>query len=214
MVLEQLGLGQAVDLLDGVAAGVVDILLIFLHPLLVLRQCDELLLGRGVEEEQVLQGVLVGAVVAVDAVFEGQAEGFVEGLVLLPVLLEHAFELALDLFGEPVGDELQLAVMLEHLAGNVEGEVLRVDQAAYKAEVIGQQVGALVHDEDAAGVKLQSLLELFGVEVKGRAGRDEEQRVVGRSALGAGMDGQQRILEVEEFFLIELVVRPPRLLTW
>ena len=36
--------------------------------------------------------------------------------------------------------------------------------------------------------------------------QDEEQGVVGRSPFGAGMDHPGRILEIVEFFLIELVV--------
>ena len=34
--------------------------------------------------------------------------------------------------------------MLEHLTGDVEGEVLGVHHALDKAEVLGQQIGALV----------------------------------------------------------------------
>ena len=86
MVPEQLGLGQAVDLLHGFAAGVIDILLVLLHPAFVFLQSDQFLLRGGVEQQQVLEHVLVGAVAAVYAVFQGQAEALIEGFVLFPVV--------------------------------------------------------------------------------------------------------------------------------
>ena len=106
MIPEQFGLGQAVDLPDAFAAGVVDVLLVFLHAGLVFFQSDQLLLRRGVEEEQILQDVLVDAVAAVNAVFEGQAKALIEGLVLFPVVLEHGFQLGFDLLLKSIGDEL------------------------------------------------------------------------------------------------------------
>ena len=69
--------------------------------------------------------------------------------------------------------------MLENLTGDVEGEVGGVHDSAYEAEAVGQQVRALVHDEDTVAVELQSGLEVPGVEVIGCLGGDEQHRPVG-----------------------------------
>ena len=78
--------------------------------------------------------------------------------------------------------------MLEHLPGDVQGQILGIHQALYKAEAVRQQIGALVHDKHTAGVKLQALLILPGVVVHGGVGGDEQQGRVGGSALGGGAD--------------------------
>ncbi len=52
--------------------------------------------------------------------------------------------------------------MLQHFPGNVQGQVLRIHQALDEAEMIGQQVRALIHDEDAAGIELQALFIVPG----------------------------------------------------
>ena len=60
-----------------------------------------------------------------------------ELLILFAVIFEHGEQLGFDLLLQPGGDHLELAVMLEHFAGNVQGEILRIHQALDKAEVIG-----------------------------------------------------------------------------
>ena len=40
-------------------------------------------------------------------------------------------------------------ILLKRLARNVQREVGRINKALDKAEVIGEQVGAFVHDENA-----------------------------------------------------------------
>ena len=60
--------------------------------------------------------------------------------------------------------------MLERLAGDVEWEVFRVDDAADEVEIFGDEVLAVVHDEDAADVELDVVALLLGLEeVEGRA---------------------------------------------
>ena len=38
--------------------------------------------------------------------------------------------------------------MLEHFTGDVERQILAVNKTLYKAEIIGKQIGTLVHDEN------------------------------------------------------------------
>ena len=96
--------------------------------------------------------------------------------------------------------------MLEHLTGDVQGYVGRVHHALDKAQVVGQQIGAVLHDQHTAGVELQSLLIILGVEIIGRLAGDEQQRLIGDRALhGDGEHSLGRHI-VKELFLIELVV--------
>ena len=62
----------------------------------------------------------------------------------------------------------------------------RVHHALDEAEVVGQQVGALLHDQHAGGIELQALLVVLGVEVVGGLAGDEQQGLVVDRALGAG----------------------------
>ena len=148
----------------------------------------------------------MGAVVRHHAVLDLAAEGGPELLVLLRVLLLQLDQLTLDFLLQGGGDHLQLPVVLEDLTADVQREVGGVHHALDKAEVVGQQVGTLVHDEHTGGVELQSLLVLPGIEVIGRLLGDIQHGLIGHRALGAGVDHRQGVLPVHELLLIEGVV--------
>ena len=112
LILQSLQLRQLVDLIHGVTGGVIDDLLIFLHPGDILIQRHQLLLCGGPEQQQILQQVLVDAVLADHAVFQLAAEVLPEGLISLTLVLEHLGQLTLDLLFQISGDDLQLPVML------------------------------------------------------------------------------------------------------
>ena len=205
-LLQLLDLGELVDALGVGADGVVDVLLVLRHPGDVLRQGHGLLLRGGVEEEQVLEELAVGAVVRGHAVLQLAAEVPEELLVALPVVLLHPEELGLDLFLEIPGDDFQLAVVLEELPGDVEAQVRGIHHAPDEAEVLGQEVGALVHDEDAIGVELEALLIVLGVVIHGGGAGDEEQGLVGDGALGGDGDHALGRDHLVVALLVELVV--------
>jgi hypothetical protein len=126
----------------------------------------------------------------VNAELEVLAKGLVElGKVVLVLgdLGEHVHALLDDV----LADDLEDLVLLERLARDVEREVLRVDDAADKVEVLGDQVLAVVHDEDAADVELDVVALLLGLEqVKRRPlGNWEAEGATRRSALREGADG-------------------------
>ena len=148
----------------------------------------------------------MGSVVGHHAVLDLAAEGGPELLVLLRVVLLHLLQLALDLLLQGVGNHLQLPVVLEDFTADVQGEVGGVHHALDEAEVVGQQVGALVHDHHAGGVELQALLVLPGVEVVGGFLGEIQQGLVGHRALGAGVNDGQGVLPVHELLLVEAVV--------
>ena len=206
LVQDALHLGQLGDLVHALAAGVVVIGLVLAHAVLVGGQGGVLALLGGPEQQQIFQLVLVGSVVGHHAVLDLAAEGGPELLVLLRVVLLHLLQLALDLLLQGVGDHLQLPVVLEDFTADVQGEVGGVHHALDEAEVVGQQVGALVHDHHAGGVELQALLVLPGVEVVGGFWGDIQQGLVGHRTLGAGVDDGQGVLPVHELLFVEAVV--------
>ncbi len=206
MVPDRFGLRQFVDPVDGVAAGVIDIFLVLLHPAHVFLERHHLFLAGGIVQQQILQDVLVHTVVLVDAVFELQAEVLEEFFVLFPVVFEHGFQLGMDFFLHALGNQLELAVVLQRLARNVQRQVLRIHQPAHKAEIIRQQVGALVHNQHAVRVKLKPFLIVAGVKVERRVRGDVHQRVERHRALRVHVDGFGRIVIIGKLVLVELVV--------
>ena len=83
---------------------------------------------------------------------------------------------------------------------------LGIHDAAHEVVVVGQQVGALVHDEDVGAVERETLLVVLAVQVERGAAGDEQQRVILERALGMEAHCAGRVLEVVEGRLIELVV--------
>ena len=209
LLLQLLDLGELVDALGIRADGVVDELLVLLHPGDVLRKRHGLFLRGGVEEEEVPEKLAVGAIVGSHAVLELPAEVPEELLIALPVILQQAQELRLDFLFQVGGDDLQLPVMLQKLPGDVEAQVRGIHHAPDKAEVLRQQVRALIHDEHAIGVELQALLIVLGIVVHGGGAGEEEQRLIGDGALGGNGDDALGRHRLEEAFLIELVILFP-----
>ena len=103
-------------------------------------------------------------------------------------------------------DQLQLAVLLQHLTADIQAQILTVHDALYKAEVIRQQVGTLFHNEHTGGVQCQTLLVVLGVEIVGTVAGHEQQGIVVGSAFGAAHDDPGGVGVIAELILIEAVV--------
>ena len=77
---------------------------------------------------------------------------------------------------DPLSSRFQDLVLLEHLSGNVEREILGVDDALDKVKVLGDEFLAVVHDEDPPDVQLDVVLTLLVLEqIKGGPLGDEEE---------------------------------------
>ena len=170
LAVKQSHLGQLCKQLLVFTGGKVDLLLALGHGIHIFFQRNQLALLVAVEQQQILAAFLVGAVVGYRAVFQLAAKGGVELLVLLPVAVQHGLQLGLDLLLDVPGDDGQLAVMLEHFTADVQGQILAVHNAPDEAEVLGQQILAVLHDHHAAGIQLQAALEVLGVEIIGGLG--------------------------------------------
>ena len=156
--------------------------------------------------QQILQQLLVRAVLNISTVLDLTAERCPELLIILALILLHLEQLTLDLLLKALRNGLQMAVVLQHFTGDVERQICRIDHAVYKAEMIGQQIRAFVHDEYAVGVQLQTLLIVLGVVVHRRVRRDEQHCRVRYRAFHTGMDVAQRRLIIVELLRIEAVV--------
>lgn len=123
-----------------------------------------LLIGRlGRVEPEVLGelGSVLG--VFVDTKLDVLAESLVElGKVVL--VLSNLGEQVHALFNEVLANDLQDLVLLEGFTGNVEGEILRVDDTLDEVEVLGNEILTVVHDEDTADVKLDVVALLLCLE--------------------------------------------------
>ena len=188
------------------AGSEINLLLTLGHGVHILLEGDQLALLVAVEQQQILRRFLVCAVVGDGAVLQLTAKGGVEFLVLLPVVFQHGLQLGFDLLLDVPGDDGQLAVVLEHFTADVQGQILTVHNAADKAEVLGQQILAVVHNQHAAAVQLQSTLVILGVEIVRRLAGDIQQRLEGNVALHVVVDGAQGLIVVEELVPVEGLV--------
>jgi hypothetical protein len=99
----------------------------------------------------------------VDAQLQVLGEGLVQlGVVLL--VLRHLGKQLQALLHQVLADDFQDLVLLQRLARNVEGQVLRVDYALDEAQPLRDQLLAVVHDKDAADVELDVVGLLARVE--------------------------------------------------
>ena len=196
-------LGQA---LTRVTGGVVDGLLILGHALGILGQGNHLLfLGRP-EQQQVGELIGLHAIARVDAVLKTATKVLKELLVGLAIVVAHILKIGGNLLFHTLGDGLELTVLLQRLARDVERHVSGIHDAADKVVVVGQQVVALLHDQDVGAVECQTLLVILAVQIERRAARHKQQGIVLERALGMEADGARRIVKVVERGLVELVV--------
>merc|ERR1719298_126973 len=169
--------GRGLHRLLRLAGDVVDVLLRLGHARDVVLERGLLVAGLGGVEHQQLRELGAVARVLVDAELDVLAELLVELLEVLGVLLDLGEELD-ALLDDVLLDHLEDLVLLQRLARDVERQVLRVNDALDEGEPLGDEVLAVVHDEDAAHVQLDvARVLLLGLEeVKGRALGHEKDR--------------------------------------
>jgi hypothetical protein len=124
-------------------------------------------LGR--EEPQELGELAPVLGILVNSEFQVLAERLVELLEIVLVLGDLTEEIH-ALLDDVLSNNLENFVLLKGLTGNVKREVLGVDDTLDEVKVFGDDVLAVVHDEDATDVKFDVIAFLLRFEeVKGRA---------------------------------------------
>merc|ERR1719487_1089894 len=196
--------GRRLNRLLRLAGDVVDVLLRLGHARDVVLERGLLVARLGRVEHEQLRELRAVARVLVDAELDVLAKLLVELLEVLRVLLDLAKELD-ALLHDVLLDHLEDLVLLQRLARDVERQVLRVDDALDEGEPLGDEVLAVVHDEDAADVQLDvaRVLLLRLEEIKRRALRHEKDRGELELALHGEVLDRQVLLPIIRERLVE-----------
>jgi hypothetical protein len=99
----------------------------------------------------------------VDTELEILAKGLVELLETLLVLGDFSEEVE-ALLHEVLADDLKDLVLLESLTRDVERQVLGIDDTFDEVEVLGDQILAVIHNEDTSDVELDVIALLLTLE--------------------------------------------------
>lgn len=126
-----------------------------------------LLRGLGREEAQELSKLAAVLSVLVDAELQILAKRLVEFGEVVLILGDLAQKIH-ALLDDVLANDLENLVLLEGLSGDVEGEILRIDDTLDEVEVLGNDILAIVHDKDTAHVELNVIALLLAFkEIEG-----------------------------------------------
>ena len=204
---EALELRRGLDRLQIVAGDGVDRLLAVLHALQVFGQAGPALtVVMGAAETQQRENLFAVLVVLIGAFLQHRAELGPELGIGVRFLLGPLADLGQHPLGQPLADLGHHRVVLQHLAADVQGQILAVDDAAQKAQIGRQQPLGLVRHEDPADIQLHPVLAVRMEQVEGGGGRDEQQGGVFDLALGPVMQPQPGLVEGVCYVVIELLV--------
>ena len=111
------------------------------------------------------------------------AKGLPELVIIVFVLsdLTNKVECLLD---KILANDLQNLILLKSLTGNVEWKILRINDTLDKVKVLGDELLAVVHDEDTADIELDVVTLLLLFEEIERSTEEIFQYQVIRSASG------------------------------
>merc|ERR1719336_660345 len=188
------------------SSNVVDVLLVLLHPgHVVVERADVVSTGGGEVAEIPGQLLPVGGVL-VDAQLEVLAELLVKFLEVV-LVLGHLLNQLENLLHKVLPDDLEDLVLLKHFSGDVEGQILGVNHSLNEVEVLGNELLAVVHDEDPPHVQLDVVLALLVLEEIERCslGDEEERSELQLTLHGEVLDSQMLLPVVGERF-VELSV--------
>merc|ERR1719154_230285 len=205
-LLQPLNKRAASNNLLGLTGDVVDVLLVLLHPGDIITHGAHLLAtGRGPESEKSSELLPVGAVL-VDAELQVLAELLVELLEVILVLGDLLNGLH-DLLDDVLTDNLKDLVLLEHLSGNVEGKIFRIDDSLDEVKILGDDVITVIHDEHTPNIQLDVVLLLLVLEqVKGSSLGNKEKSSELKLTLNREMFDSQMILPVIGQALVEFTI--------
>jgi hypothetical protein len=143
----------------------------------------------GGEETQELGELAAVLGILVNTEFQVLAEHFVKLLEVVLVLGNLAEEIH-ALLDNVLADNFEDLVLLEGSTGDVEREILGVDDALNEVEVFGDDILTVVHDEDATNVELDVVALLLGLK-----------EVEERSKYTVSVDGKRYLKKVRPYRL-------------
>ncbi len=120
------------------------------------------------------ENLLAPLVILVQPFLEHRTEGFPDLIERFGVLRGQGFQLAQDAAGQRLAHLRDLRIVLQHLARDVQRQILAVDDTAHEAQIGGQKVG-VVGDVDAPDIELDAALA-GGIEEVERPRRGSEQQ--------------------------------------
>ena len=139
----------------GLRANVVDALLVFFLAFDVIGKARGLVavaaMGRG-EAQQFLNGVAIRKIFT-GAFFEDFTKLFPERLILRWVFLRHVFEHTQHTFRYRVANRGNALVLLQNLTGDIEGQIVGIDDALDEPQVERQELICVIHDEDTLHIE-------------------------------------------------------------
>ena len=159
---------------SGLTSDEVNILLAFFHTSNVVLEGREFFtrLGGVVSKER--RELITVSRVFVDSELEVLSELLVELLEVFFVVSNFLEEIK-ALLDDVLLDDLEDLVVLEEFSGNVKREILRVYDTLDEIEILGDEIFAVVHDEDSTNVELNVVFLLLGFEeIEGSTLGDEE----------------------------------------
>src|SRR5262249_20960501 len=146
----------------------IDALLPFLQPAHVVVERRACLAVRRLREQELEEPFAIRAVRLEQPFLQHRPEVLPESAVFLGFVAAHLVERREHALHELFFDDLDLAILLQNLARDVEREIVRIDYAAHETEPARDEILALVEDEDALHVELNAALHLGAVEIERR----------------------------------------------
>ena len=159
----------------------------------------------GRKAQQFGNGFLVGVIFR-RAFFQYQTELFPEGLVFFRVVLSQFFQGLQGAFGQRVTQITGHGAVLEDFTRHIERQIVGINQATDKAQVVRHELLSVIHDEDTLHIEFQAVFMIAVPHVPRCLGRHIQQAGVLLLAFHAVVAPDQRIGEVMGDMLVELFV--------
>mmetsp|Transcript_50154 Transcript_50154/g.82618 ORF Transcript_50154/g.82618 Transcript_50154/m.82618 type:complete len:468 (+) Transcript_50154:273-1676(+) len=194
------------DSSNTLAGDVENVVLSFLHAVNILLEADLLITRLGGVEAQELCNLGAVGGVFMHPELQALAERLVKLLVII-LLLCNLREHLQALLHKVLLNHSQDLVLLQGLARDVQGKVLRIHNTFHEVQPLWHELLAVIHDEDTADVKLDVVPLLLGLEeIKRRPARDKKQGAEFKLALNAEMFHCEVVLPVVGQGLVEACV--------
>ena len=144
--------------------------------------------------------------VLIETLLQHRAEIVPEFVIFVGRFARLLCELAQHPPGQLLANSRRHRVRLQHLAADVEGQVLAVDNAAKEPQIRRQKTCPLIGDEDAPDIKLDPTLSLRVEQVEWFCGGHEQKAGIFEDTFCLVVQGQPWIIEAMADVVVELLV--------